>query len=368
MDEKKKAVIIGGGIAGVQAAGAINGMSVHLISDEPYLPYYRMRIEEIFSGNTPESLYMHPQSWYEEKGIALIKGHVSSIDRESKIVKLSDGREICYDKLLLATGSHARRVELPGTIERSFVLRSMSDAVRMRKELENADSFAVLGGGLLGLEAAYSVASDFHIPVTVLETAPYILPRQLDKESAEILSAKLLESGVTVITSASVRECCGDYLVLADGRKIPASVFCFSIGVDPAKELAEGAHLTVNRGIVVGENLASSDPDIFACGDSAELNGRTFGLALHAREMGSAAAKAMMGECVSYKPSEPTALLKVGGIDVVSFGTPEGEKKVETDGEKRRTFFIKDGIIVGAVLLNDKASMMSVKAMIGKKA
>ena len=368
MEEKKKAVIIGGGIAGVQAATTIENMSVKLIIDEPYLPYYRMRIEEILSGKEPEMLYMHPQSWYEEKGIEIINGHAEAINTDEKLVILSDGREISYDKLLLATGSTARRFELKGTPCKSLVLRTASDALALKEALKHASDFAVLGGGLLGLEAAYSVATEFHLPVSVIESAPYILPRQLDEESAEILSAKLGEAGVSVYTSAVVKEACGDYLLLEDGRKVPSSLLCFSVGVNPSKELAEEAGIAVGRAIMIDEHLETSYPDIYAAGDAAELNGRTFGLALHAREMGTAAAKSMMGEDITYVPSEPTALLKVGGIDVVSLGSIEGEKQVESDGDKRKTLFIKDGIIAGAVLLNDKASMMKVKAMIGKKA
>ena len=366
MSEDRRAVIIGGGIAGVQAATTITGMPVTLISDEPFLPYYRMRIEEIMTGKEPSSLFIHPDEWYKEKGIEYINGHAVLITDSA--VELEDGRKIPYSRLLIATGSQARRLDLPGGRKESFVLRTASDAIALREALKKASSFAVIGGGLLGLEAACSAAEAFGMPVSVIETAPYILPRQLDEDSARILQEKLAMKGVDVIVSGEVESADDSYVYLRDGRKIPADVLCFSVGVNPGKEIASASGISTDRGIIVDSHLCTSMSNVFAAGDAAELGGRTFGLALHAREMGTAAAKAMMGENVEYVPSEPSALLKVGGIDVVSLGSPDGEMRVETEGEKRRTLFIKDGVIRGAVLINDKASMMKVKTMIGQKA
>ncbi len=365
MDDKIKAVIIGGGIAGVQAASLLHDMSVTLISDEPFFPYYRMRIEEILGGKDPSSLYIHPEAWYQERGIEYIHARATKI--ENGAVVLEDARKIPFDRLLIATGSSARCLNLPGGRRDIHVLRTAEDAISLREALKKADSFTVIGGGLLGLEAAYSVATDFHIPVSVIETASHILPRQLDKESALLLQAKLAEAGVNVIVSGETESADDAFVYLKDGRKVAASVLCCSVGVNPGKEIAESSGIAVNRGILVDHQLKTSMENVWAAGDAAELDGKTFGLAMHAREMGSAAAKAMMGESVDYSPSEPSALLKVGGIDVVSFGIPEGEKHVETDGERHRTFFTDNGILKGAILINDKASMMKVKAMIGRE-
>ena len=368
MQDNSRAVIIGGGIAGVQAAASIKGMKVTLITDEPYLPYYRMRIEEILNGKAPESLYMHPAQWYEERSIEIVRGRAERISTDDKTVLMADGSSIVYDSLLIATGSQARKLQLPGGRKESFVLRTASDALALRAALGKASSFTIIGGGLLGLEAASAVAGAFGIPVSVIETAPHILPRQLDAASAEVLQKKLLEQGVDVIVSGECVSASDDAVYLSDGRKVPSDVLCFSVGVNPGKEIAEASGIACGRGILVDRSLRTSAPSVYAAGDAAELDGRTFGLAMHAREMGTAAAEAMMGNVVEYVPSEPSALLKFAGIDVVSFGVPEGEARTETDGDKRRTLFIRSGIICGAVLINDKASMMSVRAMIGKKA
>lgn len=365
MSAEKRAVIIGGGIAGVQAASMIKDMSVTLLSNEDYLPYYRMRIEEVLCGKAPDSLLIHPEDWYRERGIEYKKGNASEI--KPSVVVLEDGREIPYDRLLIATGSSARRLSLPGDRKESFVLRTISDALLLRTALKNARTLTVIGGGLLGLEAAYSIATGFGCSVSVIETAPYILPKQLDEESAAILQNKLKESGVDVITGAETVSADDGFVYLKDGRKIPADVLCFSVGVNPGKEIAEKSGIMTARGIIIDRGLKTSMDNVWAAGDVAELDGRTFGLAMHAREMGSAAAKAMMGENIDYIPSEPSALLKVGGIDVISLGIPEGEKRVEAHDDVRRTFFVQNGVLKGAVLLNDKASMMKIKAMLGQR-
>lgn len=365
MSNRKRAVIIGGGIAGVQAASSLKEMDVTLISNEPFLPYYRMRIEEILGGKDVQSLYIHPRDWYEGRGIEYLEGNVSLIEKDA--VLLDDGKRVTFDRLLIATGSQARRLELPGDRKESFVLRTASDAIALRKVLENADSFTVVGGGLLGLEAAYSAACDFHIPVNVIETAPYILPRQLDEDSAILLQQKLAENGVSVIVSGEIESADDHFVYLKDGRKVQSAVLCFSVGVNPGKDIAAASGIATDRGILVDSHLRTSMENVWAAGDAVQLGDRTFGLAVYAREMGIAAASSMMGEAVDYVPSEPSALLKVGGIDVVSLGLLRGEKIVEASGDTRKTFYVEDGILKGAILINDKASMMKVKAMIGRE-
>ena len=138
--------------------------------------------------------------------------------------------------------------------------------------------------------------------------------------------------------------------------------------MNPGKEIAEKAGIKTNKGIIVDEYLRTSSSDIYAAGDAAELDGRLFGLAMHAREMGSAAAFYILGKGKPYIPSEPSALLKIGGIDVVSLGRIGGESDVITDdGDRRVTIFTDDGIVTGAILINDKASMARIKALIGSR-
>ncbi len=361
-------VIVGGGIAGVQAASSLAGSwEVSLVLGEDFLPYYRMRIEEIIAGMAPESLYIHPAGWYEEKGIRLCHSKASSIDRDKHSVKLEDGSVLPYDKLILATGSNAFVFPLEGNRRTVFSLRSAADAIAIRKALDGAGSFTVIGGGLLGLELAHSIAEGFSIIVNVIESAEHILPRQLDKDSALLLQKKLEEDGVHIYAGAKAVSADDHTLRLSDGTDVPSDVLCFSAGVRAECSLASLAGLSTDKGIIVDAHLRTSDPDIFAIGDAAELDGRTFGLAMHAREMGSKAASIIGGDTSPYVPSEPSAMLKVAGIDVASFGRITDESDVIIDSDASRcTIFTENGIVRGAVLINSKALMMKVKNAIGK--
>ena len=361
-------VIVGGGIAGVQAASSLAGSwEVSLVLGEDFLPYYRMRIEEIIAGTAPESLYIHPAGWYEEKGIRLCHSKASSIDRDKHSVKLEDGSVLPYDKLILATGSNAFVFPLEGNRRTVFSLRSAADAIAIRKALDGAGSFTVIGGGLLGLELAHSIAAGFSIAVNVIESAEHILPRQLDKDSALLLQKKLEEDGVHIYAGAKAVSADDHTLRLSDGTDVPSDVLCFSAGVRAECSLASQAGLSTDKGIIVDAHLRTSDPDIFAIGDAAELDGRTFGLAMHAREMGSKAASIIGGDTSPYVPSEPSAMLKVAGIDVASFGRITDESDVIIDSDASRcTIFTENGIVRGAVLINSKALMMKVKNAIGK--
>lgn len=361
-------VIVGGGIAGVQAASSLAGSwDVSLVLGEDFLPYYRMRIEEIIAGTAPESLYIHPAGWYEEKGIRLCHSKASSIERDKHSVKLEDGSVLPYDKLILATGSNAFVFPLEGNRRTVFSLRSAADAIAIRKALDGAGSFTVIGGGLLGLELAHSIAAGFSIAVNVIESAEHILPRQLDKDSALLLQKKLEEDGVHIYAGAKAVSADDHALRLSDGTDVPSDVLCFSAGVRAECSLASQTGLSTDKGIIVDAHLRTSDPDIFAIGDAAELDGRTFGLAMHAREMGSKAASIIGGDTSPYVPSEPSAMLKVAGIDVASFGRITDESDVIIDSDASRcTIFTENGIVRGAVLINSKALMMKVKNAIGK--
>lgn len=361
-------VVVGGGIAGVQAASSLSGSwDVSLVLGEDFLPYYRMRIEEIIAGTVPESLYIHPAGWYEDKGIRLCHSKASSIDRDKHSVKLEDGSVLPYDKLILATGSNAFVFPLEGGRRSVFSLRSAADAIAIRKALDGAGSFSVIGGGLLGLELGHSIAAEFSITVNVIESSEHILPRQLDKDSALLLQKKLEDDGVHIYAGAKAVSADDHSLRLSDGTDVPSDVLCFSAGVRAECSLASQAGLAVNKGIIVDDHLQTSDPYIFAIGDAAELDGRTFGLAMHAREMGSKVASIIGGDESPYIPSEPSAMLKVAGIDVASFGRITDKSDVVIDDDASRcTIFTENGIVRGAVLINSKQMLAAVKKALGK--
>ena len=364
----RNVVIIGAGIAGVQAAASLSGRAeVTLIGNESFPPYYRMRIEEIIGGADPGKLLIHPLQWYGEKGIAFIQGEACRIDTEARSVILRDGSSLPYDSLVIATGSKANILPLGGERKVYFSLRTMADAFSIKQKLDSGiRRVTIIGGGLLGLELASSIASHLEEEVTVLESAPWILPRQLDRDSASLLERLLLGKGVKVIAGCSARSADEGNLYLEDGRAVPSEMIIFSSGVHADLSLLEGTGISAGRGIIVDSRLRTDVPDIYAIGDAAELDGRCFGLAAHAREMGSFVASSILGEEGEYVPSAPSAILKVGGLDVASFGTMDGEMIVTEGKDMRRTLFVRDGIVRGAVLIGDKPSMMAVRNMVGK--
>lgn len=359
----KKIVIVGAGIAGANAATSLAGKyDVTLIGRESYPPYYRMRLEEIIAGKEASAIFIHPEAWYSEKNINLVYGEASKIDVEGKKVLLSDGREFDYDELIIATGSDA--VKLP--FADGYTLRTIEDAKAIREAiLSSGEPVSIIGGGLLGLELADTIREAFARPVRVFETSKYILPLQLDQESAEYVSSVMAEKGIEILTDIKIEGEKDGKLLASDGREFEKGILIYSVGSRPAKRIAEESGLRCNRGIEVEDNLISED-SIYVTGDAAELNGRCFSLAMYAREMAIFAAKCIEGELSSYTPSDSSTMLKVSGIDVASFGLIDGEKiLIEKDG-RRVTLIHKDGILIGVVLINAKPMMMKAKTAIGK--
>lgn len=359
----KNVVIIGAGIAGANAATTLAGKnSVTLIGRESYPPYYRMRLEEVISGKDESTIFIHPESWYAEKGISLVYGEAAKIDRDGKKVHLADGREFDYDELIIATGSDA--VSLP--FAEGYTLRTIDDAKKIRAAILSSDApISIIGGGLLGLELADTIKTAFDRPVTVFETSEFILPLQLDRDSAVYLKEAMAERGIKIVTGIKMVAERDGKLLASDGSEFEKGILIYSVGSRPAKAIAENSGVKCNRGILVGNNLSSCD-GIYAVGDVSELDGKCFALAMYAREMGIFAAKSIDGDSSLYSPSEPSTILKVSGIDVASFGILDGEKTlVEKDG-RRVTLVHSNGILKGVILINAKPMMMKARGAIGK--
>lgn len=373
------AVIIGNGVTGITAARALSegGVEVEVYTQEAYHYYPRPRLQRFLAGEIElEELPLYPPAWYEERGIAVHLGaEVVGLDPRGKQIALADGREVPYDRLLLATGGRPFIPAIKGVDKRGvFTLRTIEDALAIKRWAEGAKRAVVVGGGLLGLETARALKV-LGLEVIVLETEPYLLPRQLDAEGGALLKGLIGAMGIDVALEASSQAVLGDGqatgVLLQDGRRIEGDLILISTGVRCNVRLAQEAGLAVNRGVIVDEHLRTSAEDIYAAGDVAEFRGRVYGSIPASLEQARVAAVNMLGqEQAEYQGTIPSNTLQVVGIDCVSIGVVhplEGEgyqqlRKSEVGVYKK--LVLKDGRLVGAILLGDKKEAVLIGRLI----
>ncbi|NLE75716.1 MAG: NAD(P)/FAD-dependent oxidoreductase, partial [Chloroflexi bacterium] len=379
-------VIVGNGVAGVTTARTIDqthpGAEIHLYAAEPYPYYARPRLWEYLAGETAlEGLTFYPDSWYEQRGIRVHLGQrVVGLDPAAHQVTLASGVAVTYERLVLATGGNSFVPPIQGAQKAGvFTLRHADDARAMSAYAEGRRRAIAIGGGLLGLETARALRLR-GLEVTVLEMAPYLLPRQLDAQGAGLLTKLITEMGMTVQVGVATEAILGDEraegVALKGGETIPAEMVLISAGVRSDTALAREAGLTVNRGVVVDEFLRTSAPDIYAVGDAAEFAGQVYGIIPAAIEQGRVAgAHAAGGAPSPYTGTVPANTLKIVGIDLTAVGVinPEGGGYLELlrmDEDRRRykKFVIQDGRLVGAILLGQREGVGQVTQLIAKKA
>lgn len=377
-------VIVGGGIAGVSAAQAVRkelpGGEVHIFTEEPLPLYYRPRLVDYLAGEaTLESLVVYPREWYEAQGISLHLGQpVVEIDAAGGRVVTAAGERVPYDGLLLATGARPFVPPVPGLEARPpvYVLRTAEEAESLLRAARQARSALVMGGGLLGLEAARSL-SRLGLRVTVIEAAPHLLPRQLDSRAAGILQLRLEGMGLSFALGRQVQQveagaAGGVAVTLQGGLTITADLMLVASGVRSRVELATAAGCAVERGVVVDDRLATTVGGIYAAGDVAQHRGIVYGIWPPAMQQGRAAGAAMAGKEATYGGSVMSHQLKVAGIDLVSLGDldlrGEGEEEVVEDraaGIYRR-LVRKDGRLRGAILLGDISGFRDLEKQIAQ--
>ncbi|TDT88845.1 assimilatory nitrate reductase (NADH) beta subunit [Azorhizobium sp. AG788] len=364
-------VIIGNGMAATKlceelGACGLGRYSVAVVGAEPGLAYNRVLLSDVLAGKLPATdLEMKPASWWAKQGVTLLYGTpAASIDRESRAVVLADGRRLPFSRLVLATGSHPIRLPLPGAdLPGVTTFRDLADVSALLAAAKPGVRAVVIGGGLLGLEAAIGLAGA-GVATTLVHLMDRLMERQLDATAAGLLRQAVEARGVTVRLLAHSAAIEGDSRVtglrLADGEVLPADLVVMACGVRPNADLARAAGLTCNRGVVVDDHLATSDPGIFALGECAEHRGMAYGLVAPAYEQARVLARHLAGKPAAYEGSIVSTNLKVSGVPVFSAGDISGEGAQDIVLRDRahgiyRRLFIRDGVLAGAVLFGDTA-------------
>jgi nitrite reductase (NADH) large subunit len=372
---RERLVVVGNGMAAMRTLEALLARApqcyeVTVVGAEPHPNYNRILLSAVLAGEkTMDEIFVHPHAWYAEHGVRLHNGNpVTAIDRTAKIVSIAAaGAPVSYDKLLIATGSKPLAPPIPGLdLPGVRVFRDIADAEAMIAASQRHPRAIVIGGGLLGLEAAWGLRRR-GMAVAVVHLMPTLMERQLDIIAGKMLRCDLQARGIAVFTNSQTEAILGRERVegvrLADGRQIAGDLVVIAIGIRPNVELAAAAGLDVNRGILVGDDMRTSDPKIYAVGECVEHNGRVLGLVAPILEQAEVCGARLAGDKTAvYLPSPVVTSLKITGVNVFSAGALAAEDDADEElalHDPRRAIYkklvLRDGRIVGCVLYGDVA-------------
>lgn len=370
MTQKQKLVVIGNGMAGMNTIEQLLKLTdqyiITVIGAEPHPNYNRIMLSYVLEGSkTIEDIIINDRAWYESVGIQLITGkRGTKIHTEQKKVELNDGSVAEYDRLIIATGSNPFILPIPGSdLEGVIGFRSIEDCDTMIQAAAEYKKAAVIGGGLLGLEAAKGLVQ-LGMDVTVVHLPEYLMERQLDVTAAKMLQKELESQGIKFALGKQTSALKGDTrvtgLTFTDGTELEAELVVMSVGIRPNLDIASNSGIEVNRGIIVDDYMKTSAPDVYAVGECTEHRGVCYGLVAPLFEQGAVLAKSLAGvETKPYEGSICSTKLKISGVDVFSTGTFMEEKQHTTitmhDGWKGtyKKIVMQDNVIVGAVLFGD---------------
>ncbi len=378
-------VILGNGAAGFHAAKAIRERdktgSVILISNEPYSAYNRpMLTKSIMSELQADQLAIENESWYEENNVAQILGReVVKIEPGQKEVTLSDGEKFKYTKLIYALGSESFIPPIPGADKREVVaIRRLEDTKKVAALLPDVKHAVVIGGGVLGLEAAWELKKS-KCTVTVLELAPQLMGRQLDEAAGDLLKAVSESCGISIHTGVQISAIEGDGTVtgvkLGDGTVIPAELVIISCGVRANTQLAKSIGMETEQAVVVNERMETSIPDIFACGDCAQYQGINYAIWPQASEQGKVAGANAVGEKLAY--TTVPAALTFNGMNTSLYAIGDNGKnpnlvyrtvEFKDMGRKQyEKYYFLNNKLCGVILIGDTSKMAALTEAVEKR-
>lgn len=366
---REKLVIVGAGMAATRFVEELTNRApgrydILVIGDEPRLAYNRVLLSSVLSGElSVDDIELKPSQWWRVAGVEVLSGRkVIEIDAAARRILLDSGESVGYSKVVLATGSRAARLPIEGAdLPGVHTFRDVQD-VEALSQLGRSKRALVIGGGLLGLEAAYGLARH-GVDVTLAHVMDRLMERQLDAAGADILRRLVEEKSVRVLLNANTTRISGSGRVenveFADGQKIPADAVIFAVGIQPNADLARQAGLDAGRGAIVDDGLETSEAGVFAIGECAEHRGVCYGLVEPAYEQGRVLAMRLAGQDASYGGSVVATNLKVSGVRVFSAGDYLGEgdaRRIVCKDPRMgiyRKLVVRDDRLVGAILIGD---------------
>jgi nitrite reductase (NADH) large subunit len=374
-DSRERLVIIGNGMAGARLAEDVLALdrdryAITMFGDEPHGNYNRILLSNVLNGSQDaKEIFLNPLAWYKDNGITLHTGRrVTKIDRTNKLLYAGDELAVSYDHLVIATGSRPFVPPIPGTTLRGvFVFRTLDDCAHIAEYAEGCKHAVVIGGGLLGLEAAKGLMTH-DVAVTVVEVAPWLMSVQLDEVGGGVLRQTIEKLGIQARTGTTTQEIVGHTHVtgirFADGTELPADIVVISAGIRPNVDLAKECGLKVERAIVVDDRLRTSDESITAVGECAQHRGMVYGLVAPLWEQTKVAAAVLTGVDPErrYAGSKLATKLKVMGVELASMGRVSDVKPtdevVQYSEPARQVYWkaiVRDGKLAAACLLGDLA-------------
>jgi len=379
---KKKLAIVGNGMGTdrlldeLVRRDATVRYEITVFGEERGGAYNRIMLGRVLAGEAPDVIVTKTPEWYDAQGIRLIQStRVMRLDTLRKQVETADGQSRRYDVAILATGSQPLVPPLEGMRGEDgelrsgvFVYRTIADCIRMRQYVRPGDGAVIVGGGLLGLEAA-KVLSDLGLHVTVVQSSKILMNAQLDEFAGEMLARQIDRTGIFARLGRTVESISGDErvtgVVLDDGTTLSTDMVVLACGVRPRVDTARASALPVNKGILVNDTLATEVPGVYAFGECAEHRGKTYGIVTPVWEQAQVLADVLTGAQPQerYRGSKLYTRLKVAGVDVASMGIlqPELERDevlqiIEERRDCYRKLIVRDGILVGAMLVGNTAA------------
>jgi len=380
-DMDRRIVIAGGGIAGLNAAKSAREQdpdcSIVILEALNTNTYVRTRLPDYISGTASyKEIFPYDDSWYEKNRIGLKKNtRITGIDAAQKTI-ITDKGNYGYDSLVIALGSSGNIPPIPGAkLENCFPVRTVADADKIRSLSRSGKKCTIIGGGLLGLEMAWAIRQ-LGCDVNVIHNSSRLLPKQIDEEGAKLLYKAISDKGINLYMNAQVQEIWGDnraeYVRLDSGAEVKSDFVILSVGVNANTQPLKDSGINMGRSVVVDKYMKTNIEGIYAAGDVAEYNGKSYGIWPIAVEQGKIAGINAAGGKSEYSEIHPFTSLKIKGITMFSIGDVFSEDSlsiVEADFESGKyiKLLIKEGMITGAIVFGDPSLPMKIRKAVDNR-